>query len=121
MPAAAAWSKKQTPSNCSRLALACCPSASSVTHAPAELPFASPTRYAHHRSSLRESLPYRSPAESQASGRSSLLEFRCFSTRVLLRDVGFGQAHSKLPDTCDYADSFGHRDSAACIQQIKKM
>src|ERR1044071_3406136 len=121
MPDAAAWSKTQMPSNCSRLQPVCRRSASSATRAPAEQPSASPVRYARHQSSAREFLRYRSRAESRASGRSSLLELPCFSADVLLRNVCLRQSNSQLSNTGNHSHALCHRNCPARIEQIKEM
>src|ERR1700681_68259 len=71
--------------------------------------------------SARESLPFRSPAESQTSGRSFFLLLRRFTANILLRHIRFGQSHSKLTNARDYSNALRHRYGAAGIEQIKKM
>src|SRR5947209_11419664 len=64
---------------------------------------------------------FRSPAESQASGRSSLLLFCHLDRDILLRHVRLGQTNRKLANTGNHSHAFRYRNGPASIKQIEQM
>src|SRR5882724_1146186 len=69
----------------------------------------------------RESLPFRSPGESQPSGSSAFLLFCRFPANILLRHISLGQSHRKLPDPGNHSHPFSNGDRSSRIEEIKKM